>query len=117
MQRIEFDSWGEVPFQTAITKDTIAHAVLVSTRSKGKTILQIAREHTLTSNEVQERVSELEGLELISRVPGTHDKWIASIPIYMKSHLMLAEEIGCKYAAAEAEILRSALPAARSLYE
>jgi hypothetical protein len=98
-------------------KDTVAHAILLSIRSDGKASAQIARECGLAQDEAERKLAEMERLELLARAPEAPEGWITSIPIFLKRDLTGAEEIGCKYAAVEAKILRDALPGVREAYD
>jgi hypothetical protein len=86
-------------------------------RTKPKTFQEIAEQTSLTPGVVEAKMAHLALLDLVVQEDGESGRWVANIPIYTKSELAVAEEIGLKYAKIEALILRSCIPDMREIYE
>ncbi len=115
--RLEFEIWGRIPFNGNETDDVAVQQILLSIRTEPKSCEEIAEQTSVQPVAVKRKIAELARLDLV-RLEGTEtERWVANIPIYLKSELAMAEEIGLKYAKIEAFLLRSFLPETREVYE
>ena len=117
MPQLEFDIWGSIPFSPELTSGETVQQILLATRTESRSISEIAHAAGADTRHVKERIDELTKYDLLVPDESRPGKWLANLPIYTEADLTASEQIGCKYARIEADILRSSLPGLRELYE
>ena len=117
MPQLEFDIWGSIPFSPELTSDDTVQQILLATRTESRSISEIAHAAGADKQHVKEKIDELTRYDLLVPDESCPGKWLANLPIYTEAELTASEQIGCKYAGIEADILRSSLPGLLELYE
>ena len=117
MPQLEFDIWGSIPFSQELTSDPIVQQILLATRTKAMSLLEIANSIEADRRHVSQRIDELARWDLLVADKSCPGRWVGNLPVYTAADMAVSEEIGSKYAKIEADILSSSLPSLQESYE
>lgn len=113
---LEFRIWGAVPFPHGLTEDLLVQKVLYCVRRRAKRASDIAREVDAGERDIERILGELRGHDLVTQLEDGHN-WEASIGVFAKDDLRVAQELARKYGEIEAGILRDAIPEIREGFD